>query len=269
MSSSTEARVGVGPRIATEARAGAGAADLTPSPMSAQAHRDAAAMRDHWWYRGRAAAVASLLRRAGAPLGMVLDYGCGTGHMGPVLARYGPVYGADDAAAALSAGHYAGYAWVGGPEQLDRTVRFGLVACLDVLEHVAGDAELLRELAGLLAPRGMLVVSVPMRPELFCQIDTVAGHLRRYTPAALTELWRRAGLTPVAGSGYVVSLLPLAAVHRRRIMRGKATAADEYGTPAAPLNMVLGAVACAEGTLARAVALPPGLSQITVLRRAA
>jgi len=106
-----------------------------------------------------------------------------------------------------------------------------------------------------------------MRPGLYCEIDTVAGHLRRYTPGLLEELFGGAGLERIAGSGYVVALLPAAAAHRRRIMQGKATAADEYGTPAAPVNAVLGVVARAEGSLARCVSLPPGLSQITVLRR--
>jgi 2-polyprenyl-3-methyl-5-hydroxy-6-metoxy-1,4-benzoquinol methylase len=235
--------------------------------MSAEGHENAAAMRHHWWYRGRAVVVTSVLRRARPSAGNVLDYGCGTGHMGPTLARFGTVYGVD-VAEALKVGTYAGYAWVGLPEQLDASLRFGVIACLDVLEHVADDRALLHELAGLLAPGGMLVVSVPMRPDLFCEIDEVSGHFRRYAPADLATLFTSAGLHPIAKTGYVVTLLPVATAHRKRIMRGDASASTEFTTPARPVNAVLSGIACAEGALARYVSLPPGLSQITVLRRA-
>jgi SAM-dependent methyltransferase len=238
-------------------------------------HDAAAAMAGHWWYRGRAAAVSSLLARAGArPGGRVLDYGCGTGHMGRTLARFGEVWGVDAEQQAIDAGHasgaYGAYVSVGRATIGDDGMPagpFAVVACLDVLEHVSDDERLLAGLADLLAPDGVLVVSVPLRPELFCDIDRLSGHYRRYSPERLERLFAAAGLRPVAASGYVVALLPPAAAHRRRLLAGRGTAADEFARPSAPVNAALSMVAVAEGRLARYVGLPPGLSQITVLRR--
>ena len=121
-------------------------------------------MREHWWYRGRAVAVLSLARRAGVVAGgRVLDYGCGTGHMGPVLARFGELWGVDGSPEALACGEFGAYRGVsllgdeagGLPEG-----PFSLIACLDVLEHVADDAGLLRRLKGLLAPGGAVLLPI-------------------------------------------------------------------------------------------------------------
>lgn len=259
-------------------------------------HEAAAAMRRHWWYRGRRAAVGSLLRRAGAARGgPVLDYGCGTGHMGATLARYGPVYGFDADETALAAGRYDDYVRVASDsvEELSRvsgesTARgedrgvagaepsrargagdgFAVIACLDVLEHVPDDVGLLRALVRRLTPGGLLVLSVPLRPELFCEIDERAGHVRRYSPATLRRLIRASGCRVVVASGYVVAALPLAVAHRRRILAGR-PAADEFAVPSMPVNLAMSAVACAEGVLMRRLSLPPGLSVIVVVRAAA
>jgi SAM-dependent methyltransferase len=273
------------------AAAGGGAAagdgeTATVASAASMDHDVAAAMARHWWYRGRAATVAALLRRAGAGRGgRVLDYGCGTGHMGRALARFGEVYGVDGEQAALDAGTaiggYGRYAWVGratlgctgadvangAGDDAVPSGPFTVIACLDVLEHVPDDAGLLCALTGRLARGGFLVVSVPVRPDLFCEIDRIAGHVRRYSPARLARLFADAGLRPVAGTGYVVALLPAAVLHRRRILAGRGAARAELVIPAAPLNAALSAVAVAEGRLARFVSLPPGLSQITVLCR--
>lgn len=146
---------------------------------------------------------------------------------------------------------------------------FTVIACLDVLEHMSDDGGLLRALAALLAPGGLMVVSVPMRPDLFCEIDRLSGHVRRYSPARLGKLFAGAGLRSVVASGYVVTLLPAAAGHRRRLRAGHGGAEEEFVTPAAPFNAALSLLAIAEGRLARRISLPPGLSQITVLRRVA
>jgi SAM-dependent methyltransferase len=229
-------------------------------------------MGRHWWYRGRAAAVLALARRARvAGGGRVLDYGCGTGHMGPVLARFGEVWGVDDSPEALARGEFGAYAGVSllGDEAVVLPAGpFSLIACLDVLEHVADDAGLLRRLKGLLAPGGALILSVPMRPALFCSADEQAGHVRRYTRASLARAVSDAGLCTVTRSGYVVALLPAALVHRRMAQRGRARAETEFERPARPINALLGALSVAEGRAARFVSLPAGLSELQVLRPA-
>lgn len=240
--------------------------------VDAQAHELAGLMRNHWWYRGRSVAVVSLATRAGVPRGAgpVLDYGCGTGHMGAVLSRFGPVFGVDASEDAFAAGHYEWYAGVSRIDANDSYSapgrRYTLIACLDVLEHVEDDLGLLRSLAGLVLPGGHLIVSVPMWPELLSPAEIQhAGHLRRYAMDGLGRLFASSSLRPVATSGYVVSLLPLAKRQRRRILAGKAQYGDEHETPTPVVNEALALWAGAEGALCRWFALPTGLSQIIVL----
>ena len=198
-------------------------------------------MRQHWWYRGRRAAVASLLRRAGIPHdGRVLDYGCGTGHMGAVLAGFGVVCGVEGSEEAVRFGSFDAYAELrvaaspGDPQFPPGP--YSLISLLDVLEHVPDERQLLAALTAELERNGRIVASVPMDPSLFCEVDVLAGHQRRYTRASFNRLIGDAGLEIEATTGYVVTLLPLARMQRRRVMAGR-------------------------------VELPAGLSWITVLRR--
>jgi SAM-dependent methyltransferase len=309
-------------------------------------HETVAAMDRHWWYRGRRAAVDSLLWRAGArpPAGArsqpdsrpetdgarrILDYGCGVGNMGATLARYGDVWGVEADPDALAAGDFSAYAGVvraasvaeavaagddvptasdsrrgdapcdappavevraadapcdatpavdvraadapcgAGPAGKLPGGAFDIVTCLDVLEHVEDDAGLLRDLRALLGPDGVMVVSAPLHPDLFCAVDEIAGHLRRYTAEGLRGLLRGADLRPAAESGYVVGLLPLARRQRRRVQAGRAAPEQEWAVPPAPVNAVLSAVAMAEGKAARWVSLPAGLSLLIAARHSA
>ncbi|HEY3317434.1 MAG TPA: class I SAM-dependent methyltransferase [Coriobacteriia bacterium] len=240
--------------------------------MRSEAHELASRMRRHWWYRGRRLAVDGLLRRGGAPRGgRVLDFGCGTGHMGAVLARYGSLFGVEASAEALGRGAYGDYESVTRAEDLDApgfpSGPFTLISCLDVLEHVEDDADLLARLTRMLTPGGRIVVSVPMWPELYGPSDEAAGHHRRYTPAALTRLIDAAGLSARASSGYVVALLPIARRRREQEASGSMDASEQFEVPAAPVNAALSAVSLAEGALARWVPLPAGLSWIVVASR--
>ena len=231
-------------------------------------------MSRHWWYRGRRVAVASLARRAGVRPGgrrRVLDYGCGTGNMGGTLAAFGEVWGVEAAAEALEHGRFDRYAGVVCAASMAEAElpegSFGLISCLDVIEHVDDDGALLRQLAARLEPDGVLLLAAPMDPRLYSGMDEAIGHRRRYTRESLFGTIHDAGLEPLVACGYVVALLPLARAHRRRIQQGRARPEEEWKVPAAPLNVALSGIAMGEGLLARWVSLPLGLSLIVAARR--
>ena len=63
---------------------------------------------------------------------------------------------------------------------------FGLVCAFDIVEHVADDRHILRELS-----RGAaIVVSVPLHREQRSVFDGLVGHMRRYDPDALAAMLR-------------------------------------------------------------------------------
>ena len=65
---------------------------------------------------------------------------------------------------------------------------------LDVIEHLDDDRGALANLGRLVRPCGVVVVSVPARPELFTEFDAVQGHRRRYLPEGLRQAFEGSGL---------------------------------------------------------------------------
>ena len=67
------------------------------------------------------------------------------------------------------------------------------LVCLDVVEHVEDDEELLRNFGKCVQPGGHLILKVPACPWLFGSIDVASGHLRRYSPEDLIRKSEAAG----------------------------------------------------------------------------
>src|SRR5688572_15005772 len=119
----------------------------------------AALEHTHWWWCARRAIVARVLQAhlPPSPARRVLEVGCGTGGNLPMLARFGEVLGAEAAPEALRLHAAQGdtrFCVVRHaiPEPLEE--RFGLIAMLDVLEHIADDRGALAWLADHLGPGG-------------------------------------------------------------------------------------------------------------------
>ena len=66
--------------------------------------------------------------------------------------------------------------------------------CLNVLEHIEDDREVLRRIARVLAPGGNIILLVPAFPSLYGPIDQRLGHYRRYTRASISRLAKATGL---------------------------------------------------------------------------
>jgi SAM-dependent methyltransferase len=71
--------------------------------------------------------------------------------------------------------------------QLDPSRRFDAIVYIDVLEHIDGDRQELRQAAAHLSPGGMLVVLAPAHDWLFSAFDRAIGHRRRYSKSSLTH----------------------------------------------------------------------------------
>lgn len=65
---------------------------------------------------------------------------------------------------------------------------------LNVFEHIDDDAAALRDLAGRCRPGARIFILVPANPSLWTPMDSLVGHRRRYTAAALRDTVDRAGL---------------------------------------------------------------------------
>jgi SAM-dependent methyltransferase len=78
---------------------------------------------------------------------------------------------------------------VGSVEELPfATSTFDLVCAFDIVEHVEDDEAALTELTRVLAPGGVLLMSVPLHESYWTQFDELVGHCRRYEPENLAAL---------------------------------------------------------------------------------
>ena len=76
-------------------------------------------------------------------------------------------------------------------------VQADAVLMLDVVEHFADDAALVRKAAELLRPGGSLLIKVPAQADAYSEIDKASGHFRRYDREHLEAITRAAGLETV------------------------------------------------------------------------
>ena len=157
----------------------------------------------------------------------VLDVGCGGGILSEALAERGAsVLGIDLAESALQAAeaHRAGqaveYRLESSRETAARGEVFDVVTCMEMLEHVADPAAVLRDIHALLKPGGWAFFSTISRTfkarlgavyaaEYLLHLVPQGTHQYDWfiKPAELSRMAERAGLAPVAFCG--MDYLPL------------------------------------------------------------
>jgi SAM-dependent methyltransferase len=93
---------------------------------------------------------------------------------------------------------------------------FDAAVSAEVLEHLDDDAAALAELARVLRPGGLLLVTVPANPYRYDWTDRWAGHRRRYDAAALEARMRAAGFAEVRVQGWG---FPLTGLYHRQVYR--------------------------------------------------
>jgi SAM-dependent methyltransferase len=178
--------------------------------------------RRHPWETARARALRSILASHGVRhASSLLDYGCGDGFTGRVLA--------DALGAARLVGIDSALPVAERSEPLNRggtqvtlrhlesvaRERFPLILLLDVLEHIDDDVGVLRQLVQAhAAPRSTVLITVPAGPRLFGPHDQALGHRRRYHRGRIVEVARSAGLDVLASGSLFTMLFLVRALER-------------------------------------------------------
>jgi len=231
----------------------------------------------HWWFTGRRAIIGAVLEQSlGATARdsrRILDVGCGTGTNLAALRLYGEVEGVDSEAAAVEFSHRRGEHAVRHHSGADLPYgdgSFDLVTLLDVIEHVADDGVLLREVRRVLAPEGRVLITVPAYMWMWGAQDEIAHHHRRYTRPQLRAALARSGFAPERLS-YFNSLLfpPVALIRLARRLRsasGEVHSDFELSRPG-PLNSLLARFFSLEAGLLRRADLPFGVSVLGLAKR--
>jgi SAM-dependent methyltransferase len=234
----------------------------------------AALERDHWWFVGRRAIVQRVLAHHLPPRAdrRLLDVGCGTGGMLPLLSTFGQVRGIEAEPYAVEQCHaaYGAFDVTRGeiPAAVPADGGVDVVTAFDVIEHIDDDVGALRSLRAALAADGRAVVTVPALEWLWSDHDVVNGHRRRYTRGRLSDVVERAGLEVVHVSYFNTLLLPMVAGSRlaQRLRPRGPEARSDFSMPSPRLNRVLARVLASEGGVVARRGLPVGVSLVLVAR---
>lgn len=145
--------------------------------------------------------VMSLVKKYSGKVGIrsVCEIGCGTGSLSCRLGSLGlGVYALDlDKNAIRLARKFNKNINVRYSSKdvlrIERSEKYDLVVCIEVLEHIKEDRKALAKINRLLKPGGLLLMTVPIHEKYRREFDNRSGHIRRYNPAELLKKIKEAG----------------------------------------------------------------------------
>lgn len=228
----------------------------------------------YWWFVARRRLALRLLAKFCADARRIADVGCGTGAVLEELAAFSNPVGFDVSPLALAFSKERGLKGLvlADAQRLPaRDATFDAAVSLDAIEHVPDDVAALSEIARVLRPGGVLVMSVPAFRSLWGPHDVALMHFRRYTKGQVRARLRDAGLEPIRLSYSVFALFPVVIAVRLRdqfLERFRKGPARVVLPPVSNrLNNALLALMAAEGFWIERTGLPWGSSVIAVARR--
>ena len=148
-----------------------------------------------------------------------------------------------------------------------------IVTSFDVMQYVADDYAVMREMARVLKPGGALVVTA-------AALDVLRGghagtwpEVRRYTSARMRAIVENAGMKVHRLTYLFASLFPamlaVRALRRDQSAGGTGPAGEDWEmrVPAAPINAALTWMLGGEAAISRRIPMPVGSSVLVVARK--
>ena len=225
----------------------------------------------HWWHRAKRELVFRLLASYSFRKHIkILDVGCGTGKNVETFAAFGESWGLDMSPRAITYCKKRGLTRVriGEAEKTGLpSGMFDAITLLDVLEHT-DDKKTLREMRRIMAPGGVLIMTIPAYQWLWSQWDVVLHHKRRYERTGLTALLKKEGFK-VRKVSYVYSFLVipvfLIRMIKSRLLSGQYASDFRMSSPV--VNYCMLRVSRAEAWIVDHFFVPFGTSLVCVAQK--
>ena len=233
--------------------------------------------QSYWWFVGKQFLVREqikpllLNRGRGA---RILDIGSGTGIILKTLQEFGQAFGMEmswEAIQFLKRRNLKEVVRSDAEQHLPfKDDSFSLVTCLDVLEHLDHDKELLAEMIRVCEEGGHVLVTVPAFNRLWSPHDSVFHHRRRYTRTRLLGRLNGLNAQVIRASYYNFMLsLPILVVRKLRALfseKGKGQSDFFINLPEG-VNRSLSALYKLEILGLRILRYPYGVSLLVLLRK--
>lgn len=218
----------------------------------------------HWWYRARERIMREVFEGAVPPGSRALEIGSADGPSTAWLRERTSRVATDIDPRGLRPGDVCASAdalpFADGA--------FDVVGAFDVIEHVADEVGAISEIARVLRPGGVLLVSVPAYQWAWTSFDDRAGHHRRYTRRRLRTALAASGLDVTRTTYAFTGTFALFALDRLRSrLFGSRPAGVSDGDPHPLIVRLLLRLGLIDARLLRRLDLPFGSSVLAVARQ--
>lgn len=228
----------------------------------------------HFWFVARNQLIVGLANKFFPGARRFLEIGCGTGYVLRSIAgsrKWERLAGSELHPAGLTHAR----------KRLPRDVEFvqmdardipaagvfDLTGAFDVIEHIAEDEVVLRQLRAATVSGGGTIIAVPQHPWLWSHADEIAHHERRYMRGELEAKLRRSGFDVVFSSSFTALLLPLMIASRlKRARNDERDEMAEFRLPSIVNKILLAALQAEVRMTLAGMKWPAGGSRVVVAR---
>ncbi len=230
---------------------------------------------NYWWHVGRKSILSHQLKTLSKGQGRpsVLNVGCGTGGLIPLIEQYGDSTNIDMSDEALAICRKKGFkrlSKVLGTKLPYKDNQFDIVMATDVLEHIEDDDSALKEWSRVIKPGGHLILTVPAYQWLWSEHDESLHHFRRYTASLVHKKLNVAGLHVTKKSYMIVFSFPLIVGYRlvsTILPRSDKKKAASYIILPTPINRLFIIFLQIEARMLKYINFPFGTSVYAVARK--
>ena len=229
----------------------------------------------NFWFRSRNKLIQWVLRSIMKAPSSFLEIGCGTGYVLRGIQSTMPTVALAGSEIFVEGLRYSRERLPGvtlmqmDALKLPFVEEYECIGAFDVLEHIADDVGVLRQIHQALKPLGFAVFTVPQHKFMWSNADESACHERRYSRGELERKCLDAGFRVVKSTSFVSLLLPIMYLSRRLNSSGPESLSNANELNVNPfLNEILYVVLILEHLLIRiGVSLPLGGSRLVVCQK--